>query len=106
MNIYGDISCLKFRVFWDVASCSHEVHQRSRGSIGRYIPEDSKLHTHHHKNLKSHISYLFKASIFCTHFTVVKFKMNFSYDIYTIFTKYKSCLQQKVLTTLQTGNTR
>jgi hypothetical protein len=74
---------MKFRVFWDVAPCSHiEVDRRFRGGcvlppllialmmetvrtsetsvnfnvITRsYIPEDSKLHTRRRENLKSHI---------------------------------------------------
>jgi hypothetical protein len=67
---------LKFRVFWDVAQCSHvEVDGRFRSAYclhhqgfiapsetsvnfivttRRYIPEDSKLHTRRRENLKSH----------------------------------------------------
>jgi hypothetical protein len=64
---------MKFRVFWDVAPCSHvEVDQRFGGAYclhhqgilmmeavnfnfttWRYIPEDSTLHTRCCENLKS-----------------------------------------------------
>jgi hypothetical protein len=83
----SELTVLKFRVFWDVALCSHvEVDQRVRGaycaSIIRvitlmteavrisemsaifnvttwhYIPEDSKLHVHCRENLKSHMTVL------------------------------------------------
>jgi hypothetical protein len=72
---------MKFRVLWDVAPCSHiEVDQRFRGAYclhhqgtlmeagctsemsvhfnvttRRYIPQNSKLPTHCHENLKSHL---------------------------------------------------
>jgi len=72
---------MKFRVFWDVAPCSHvEVDRRFRGAYclhhqgalmmeavrtsetsvnfnlttRRYIPEDSKLHTRRRENFKTH----------------------------------------------------
>jgi hypothetical protein len=60
---------MKFRVFWDVAPCSHvevalialimeAVHASEKSvnfnvTIRRYIPEDSKFHTHRRENLKS-----------------------------------------------------
>jgi hypothetical protein len=62
----------KFTVFWDVAPCNHVEVGRSfialmmeavrvsetsvhfNGSTRRYIPEDSKLYTRHHENLKYH----------------------------------------------------
>jgi hypothetical protein len=69
----------KFRVFWDIAPCSHvEVDRRFGGAYClhhrpddgrrhtsetsvnfnattlRYISEDSKLHTRRRENLKSH----------------------------------------------------
>jgi hypothetical protein len=45
---------LKFRVYWDVAPCSHvevDRHFRSAYCLNHegYIPEDSKLHTHCHE---------------------------------------------------------
>jgi hypothetical protein len=76
---------MKFRVFWDVAPCIHDVQRRFKGAYclhhqgdsffvlmmeavrtsetsfnfnvttRRYIPEKSKLHTYRHENLKSHI---------------------------------------------------
>jgi hypothetical protein len=76
--------CMKFSVFWDIVPCSLRVDRRFRGvyclhhqgdewssslmeevhtsetsvysneTIQRYIPEDSKLHTRHCENLKSH----------------------------------------------------
>jgi hypothetical protein len=71
---------IKFRVFWDVAPCSHnEVDRRFRGAIALimkavrtsetsinfivttrlYIPEDPKLHTRRREKLNSHIMLLF-----------------------------------------------
>jgi hypothetical protein len=61
---------MNFRVFWDVALCSHVAADRrfrdtySLQSSGRtlqcdYITEDSKLHTSRRENLKSHILLMF-----------------------------------------------
>jgi hypothetical protein len=62
-------------VFWDVAPCGHvevgrsfialmmnavrifETSAHFNVTTRRYIPEDSKLHTRHHENLKSHKLY-------------------------------------------------
>jgi hypothetical protein len=77
------IKIMKFRVFWEVAPCSHiEVNPVSEVSTAsnirammeaartsetlvhfnmttrRYFPEYSKRHTRRHENLKSHISKL------------------------------------------------
>jgi hypothetical protein len=72
-NLYCLIQYSKFRVFWDVAPCSHvEVNRRFRGAYclmmsasetsvnfnvttWRYNTEDSELHACHRENLKSHI---------------------------------------------------
>jgi hypothetical protein len=71
---YNGYRYLKFRVFWDVAPRSHIEVDRQGDDIAlimetvrtsetpvhfnmttqRYIPEDSKLHTFHRENLKSH----------------------------------------------------
>jgi hypothetical protein len=56
---------MKFRVFWEVASCSHVVvYRRFRGAYSLHHQGDSwlhcatsqktKLHTRHRENLKSH----------------------------------------------------
>jgi hypothetical protein len=54
---------MKFRIFWDVASClmmeavrTSETSVNFNVTIRRYIPEDSKLHTHRRENLLSHSS--------------------------------------------------
>jgi hypothetical protein len=86
VSVYLFTVSLKFRVLLGVAPCSHvEVGQRQRCVLTQsqgqfialmmkavytsetsahfnvttwhYIPEDSKLHTHCHENLKSHILY-------------------------------------------------
>jgi hypothetical protein len=55
---------MKFRVFWDAPPCGHIVvdrhfrgvyylHHQGNVTTWRYIPEDSKLHTHHRENLKT-----------------------------------------------------
>jgi hypothetical protein len=58
------INNLKFRVFWDVSAvyqalmmeavCTSETSVYFNVTAQCYIPEDSKLHTHCCKNLKSH----------------------------------------------------
>jgi hypothetical protein len=45
---------LKFRVFWDDETiCTSEMLVNFNVTIRHYIPEDSKLHTRCHENLKS-----------------------------------------------------
>jgi hypothetical protein len=66
----------KFTVFWDIAPCSHvevgqsfialmteavrisETSAHLNVTTRRYIPEDCRLHTRHHENLKYHKLYV------------------------------------------------
>jgi hypothetical protein len=64
----SNANCTKFRVFWDVAPCSHvEVDRRFRGAYClHHRSKYSELHARRRENMKSHVNCTLHPSVSCT----------------------------------------